>query len=378
MKIEQKKWEAGKDWVVTKAFEGTESPQLVLVFGDRKALEENKTYQEIKAMYPEARIVLCSTAGEILGRTVSDNSIALTAIHFEKTTFKLAETKVVDQNDSLKAGEILAKELSSEDLKHVLVFSDGLLVNGTDLAIGLHKNLADNVSVTGGLVGDGAEFKKTVIGVDGVAEVGKIVAIGLYGNGIKVAYGSLGGWDTFGPSRTVTKVEGNVLFELDGLPALDLYKEYLGDKAAELPSSGLLFPLGLDIDGKEIVRTLLAIDEEKKSMTFAGTIPTGVQAKLMKANFDRLVYGAAGAAAMSTEIISKNQAELAILVSCIGRKLVLGERVEDELDAVQSTLGENVPMIGFYSYGELCPMAVSEKQCKLLNQTMTITTLLEE
>jgi hypothetical protein len=378
MKIEQKKWDAKNGWHAFNYSDKIESPQLVLVFGNRELLEKETVYQEIKTMYTTARIVLCSTAGEILGRNVFEKTLALTAIHFNQTPIELVETTISNANDSLKAGETLAEKLPGKDLKHVLVFSDGLLVNGTDLAIGLHNKLPKDVSVTGGLVGDSANFKKTVVGLDKTAESGKIVAIGLYGSEIMVAYGSLGGWDDFGPSRTITKSEGNVLFEFDGQPALELYKKYLGDKAAELPGSGLLFPLSLNIDGVEIVRTLLAIDEEKQSMTFAGTIPQGVQAKLMKANFDRLVDGAGDAAGLTTNRIAKDQAELAILVSCVGRKLILGERIEDELDAVQSVLGEEIPMTGFYSYGELCPTSPSENQCKLLNQTMTVTTLREK
>ena len=72
-----------------------------------------------------------------------------------------------------------------------------------------------------------------------------MVAVGLYGEHVKLGHGSKGGWDTFGPERIVTKSDGNVLYELDDKPALALYKEYLGDRAAGLPGSALLFPLAL-------------------------------------------------------------------------------------------------------------------------------------
>ncbi len=284
--------------------------------------------------------------------------------------------------ESFDAGKKLAAGLPKEGLTHVMVFSDGLKVNGTALVRGLAEALPANVSATGGLVGDGAAFKTTLVGLDSQPKEGKIVLVGFYGNGLKVGYGSLGGWDTFGPERIITKAKDNVLFELDGKPALALYKEYLGEKAAGLPSTGLLFPLSLRIKNDkggevEVVRTLLAVDEKAQSMTFAGDMPVGTPAKLMKANFERLIDGASGAASMSVEPLGKSAPELAILISCIGRKLVLKERIEEEIEAVHSVVGKGAAIIGFYSYGELCPTASTEKQCQLHNQTMTITTFRE-
>jgi hypothetical protein len=209
-----------------------------------------------------------------------------------------------------------------------------------------------------------------------------VVLVGFYGKDLKVGYGSLGGWDPFGPDRVITKAKDNVMFELDGKPALTLYKEYLGDQASGLPGTGLLFPMQLLIpqpDGtkREVVRTLLAVDEKTQSMTFAGDMPEGVTSRLMKANFDRLVDGAEGAAGLSIEPFGTEHAELAILISCIGRKLVLKDRIEDETQAVRSKIGDQAAMIGFYSYGEICPMTATERQCQLHNQTMTITTFRE-
>ena len=67
---------------------------------------------------------------------------------------------------------------------------------------------------------------------------------GFYGNAIRVGHGSAGGWDQFGPRRKVSESIANVLFELDGQPALDLYERYLGPGDSEgLPSSALLFPI---------------------------------------------------------------------------------------------------------------------------------------
>ena len=381
MKITQKHYQEGSFTGLDEA--DLPEAQLVLAFGGREAVSNASFYDDLRTQYKDANIILCSTAGEILGTDVYDDSVAVTAIAFENTPLAFAKADIEKAEQSEEIGTALAKELPQEDLQHVLVFSDGLLVNGTKLTRGLSSNLPDGVSVTGGLVGDGSNFEKTVVGLDEVPSSGNIVVVGMYGSACKIGYGSLGGWDPFGPERLITKSEGNVLYELDHKPALALYKEYLGDKADELPSSGLLFPLTLRTENQagqeiEVVRTILAVDEEAQSMTFAGDIPEGAHAKLMKVNFDRLVDGASGAAEMSQETLSGSKPELALLISCIGRKLVLKGRIEEEVEAVQNMLGKSCALTGFYSYGELCPVAATEKQCELHNQTMTITTFREE
>lgn len=382
MKLTQRQWTKEGGW---KEFgigdAGT--PQLVLCFGGRAVLQDTAHLKELQGFYPNAHILMCSTAGEILDTQVNDDSLAVTSLFFEKSTLQFEQADIQNAEESETKGKELAGRLSKENLIHVMVFSDGLKVNGTSLVQGLLSALPDTVSVTGGLVGDGAEFKQTLVGLDAAPAEGKIVIIGFYSTSLKVGYGSLGGWDPFGPDRIVTRSQNNVLFELDGKPALALYKEYLGDKAKDLPASGLLFPLSLELtndkgEKEEVTRTLLSVNEADQSMTFAGDLPEGKKVKLMKANFERLIDGAGGAASMSTLSLSGSMPDVAILISCIGRKLVLKERIEEELEAVRSILGPDAKMIGFYSYGEICPVAATEKQCQLHNQTMTITTFKEE
>jgi hypothetical protein len=235
--------------------------------------------------------------------------------------------------------------------------------------------------VTGGLSGDGPRFRETVVlcGREPAVPSPDIAAVlGFYGSGLRVGYASLGGWDAFGPERLITRSRGNVLFELDGRSALELYKTYLGPHAADLPASGLLFPLSLRTEPGDtpVVRTILAVSEEESSMTFAGDVPMGVYGRFMKANFDRLIDGAVGAARTSSAAIGEAAAELALLVSCVGRRLVLAQRVEEEIEGVREVLGGATVLAGFYSYGEISPFTPSAR-CELHNQTMTITTLAE-
>jgi hypothetical protein len=351
---------------------------LVFVFGATSVLHDNGHIERLKQIYPGAHIMGCSTAGEIGGTQVADDSLVMTAIHFDSSRIEGAKVKLSEVNSSLHAGERLAQSLKVDGLVHVFVLSDGLKVNGSDLVKGLVKHLPKDVTVTGGLSGDGSRFQETLVAWDGPAEPDTIAVLGLYGTRLRVGYGSSGGWDAFGPERVVTRAEGNVLYELDGQSALELYKRYLGDHAKGLPASGLLFPLSLRSHETEtgVVRTILAVDEENHSMTFAGDIPVGSYARLMKANFDRLIDGAVGAAKTSYQAIGASSVELAILISCVGRKLVLKQRIEEEVEGVRSILGDSTVLTGFYSYGEISPFTPSAK-CELHNQTMTITTLSE-
>lgn len=345
-----------------------EGPHLVLVHADRADLAE--AVQEQVRRHPAAVVAGCSGAGQILGDTVSDG-VAVTALRF-KDAHVQATSALVGDRPSDTIGADLVAALPSEGLRHVLLLSDGLQVNGTDLARGAQARLPAGVAVTGGLAGDGDRFGETLVALGDEVRSGQAVAIGFYGAGLRIGFGSLGGWDPFGPRRQITKAQGNVLYELDERPALDLYKQFLGEHASGLPATGLLFPLHLD-DGEDgLVRTILAVDEDAKSLTFAGDVPEGARAQLMKANFDRLVDGASGAAERS----SIDGAEFAFLVSCVGRRLVLKQRTEDELDAVHDVLGRQAAMAGFYSYGEICPAAPGA-DCQLHNQTMTITTFSE-
>lgn len=376
MKLEQRQWTKEAGWTPSNA-QFKDAAELVLVFGSTAILGDRQRLQEFRACYPKAHLFGCSTAGEICGTRVTDDSVVLTAVQFEATKVALARTNIAECTGSREAGECLAKALDPKGLVHAVVLSDGQHIDGSELVMGLMAHLPRGVVVTGGLAGDGARFKRTIVCVDDIAKEGEVGVLGLYGTRLKVGYGSLGGWDPFGPERLITRSKGNVLYELDDQPALVLYKTYLGEQASGLPATGLLFPLSVRTKGGGgFVRTILAINEAQQSMTFAGDVPEGAYARLMKANFDRLVDGAQGAAKISYEAIGSSSPELAVLISCVGRKLVLKQRTEEEVEAVRGVLGDRTILTGFYSYGEICP-AAPNASCELHNQTMTITTFAE-
>lgn len=379
MKLQTFTYSAEKGWS-TYPFPSLDSKQtLLLIFGAASFFDDQEPVKELIKAFPSSHIMGCSTAGEIFETSIQDDSLSVAVIQFEHTQLSSATTKVASAKDSYKAGEFIADELNAPDLTAVFVLSTGTNINGSELVRAMNDRLMGKVVVTGGLAGDGDRFARTWVIHDRGLVKDYVSAVGLYGQQIRVGHGSKGGWDVFGPQRLVTKSEDNVLYELDGRPALDLYKEYLGELVSGLPSSAMLFPLALSADRqdqKSIVRTILGVDETTKSLTFAGDIPQGYYAQLMKANFDRLINGASDAAMMTgAESGSEQSPMLSIAISCVGRRLVLAERTEEELEATLEVLPNQVQQIGFYSYGEISPYASGT--CDLHNQTMTLTTLQE-
>ncbi|NOU60607.1 FIST signal transduction protein [Marinifilum caeruleilacunae] len=355
-------------------------PNLIFLFGSRNMLVENSLSEMLIDTFPGAILFGCSSSGEISDVEVVDDSIVLTAVELECSEVKMESISIDNQIDDHQLGSSLLEQFDKEQLKHVMILSDGLNINGAELVQGLDDELPEGVTITGGLAGDGTDFNETVVfDRHGKAIKNCIAALGFYGDRISVGYGSNGGWDSFGLERLVTKSKANILYELDGKPALQLYKQFLGERAEGLPAAGLLFPLSLRENGVQepVVRTILGVNEEDQSMTFAGNIPEGSYVKLMKANVDRLINGAENSAITTTELLPKGKAELAILISCVGRKLVLKQLIEEEVEAVSDVIGNDVCITGFYSYGEISPFR-KNTPCMLHNQTMTITTISEK
>ena len=379
MQADQLTWNGVSGWNAQGVI--PDKANLVLYFGTRDALASGRRYDELRDMFPGAHVVGCSTGGQISNRDISDDDIAAIALSFDRTRLKLATAPATNSASSRICGETIGKALAAPDLAGIFVLSDGLNVNGSALVAGITAIVGGKVPVTGGLAGDGALFQETLVGGDSAPKKQMVAAIGFYGNAIRIGHGNAGGWDEFGPRRRITRSNGNVLFELDGEPALELYKRYLGDEAKGLPGTALLFPLRIHDPkqpDRDLVRTVLAVDHNTGSMTFAGDMPEGWVSQLMRGNFHRLASGAAMAARQSVAAFAEKPGNdsVAILVSCIGRRLLMGQRTVEEVEAAGGELGAKMPTLGFYSYGEISPHAASGV-CQLHNQTMTVTTFTE-
>ena len=349
---------------------------LVICFGSSNSSCVESAINDLNKKFSTSVIIGCSTAGEIYEDELYDSSLSVAVIKFEKTKIKLETQFLENFSDSFETGIKIAKNLNDDLLKSIFVLSDGLNLNGSKLTKGINSILSSDTIVSGGLAGDDANFEKTWVLVDGKMLSNYITAVGLYGDNINISTGSQGGWSNFGINRVATNTKDNIVYSLDNKPALEVYKTYLGDIAKDLPASGLMYPLMIKEENSEYtkVRTILAVNEEDQSITFAGDIPNNSEVMFMKASFSDLIEGASiSANILNTDIASSNAINIAI--SCIGRKLVLGQKTEDELEAVLEKLPEDTKQIGFYSYGEISPL--SNGECELHNQTMTLTMIWE-
>jgi hypothetical protein len=354
-------------------------PQLLLVFASTDWLERSDFTAALRRRCPGAHSIGCSTAGEISRGGVSEASAVVTAVHFDRPDFAIASGEHGGLARSADSGRTLARAFGHSDLHSAIVFAPGVDINGSALIDGITSELGDRVMLTGGLAGDGGAFERTLTLCDGVVSDRRVVAIGFYGESLKASCGTFGGWEAFGAARKITRCDGNLLYELDGEPALDLYERYLGDYAKDLPASGLLYPFEMLDHAQSVVglvRTILGVDESTRSLTLAGSLIPDGYLKLMHASFENLVDGAERAAAMARRSLRSNDASLALLVSCVGRKLVMGDRIDEEVEAVADIFGRNAMVAGFYSYGEISPLLPSPA-CKLHNQTMAVTCLAE-
>ncbi|KAF0228408.1 MAG: hypothetical protein FD175_2189 [Beijerinckiaceae bacterium] len=378
MKSETLAWTQTRGWTVPA--NRLQAAQLVLAFGNRDWIAATPALDQLRQTYPGAHIVACSTGGQIVDDDVSDEIGSAMAMQFDHTALTVARVAVAGAEGSFHAGQRLAEALARPDLKGIFILSDGLNVNGSQLVAGLRSIADDQVVITGGLAGDGASFERTLVHLDGESLEGEVVAVGFAGAAMRIGHGSAGGWSEFGPRRSITRSTGNQLFEIDGCSALELYKAYLGEEAEGLPGTGLLYPLLISDPhrpGRSLVRTILAIDKATGSMTFAGDMPEGWTAQLMRGHFDRLAKASAEAAtAAMTGLDCGHSDAAAILISCIGRRILMGESIISEVAAARRSLGEKTAMAGFYSYGEISPHAVSGCS-EFHNQTMTITTFSE-
>ncbi len=351
---------------------------VVFYFGGRQALEDRSLYPSLRATFPNAILTGCSTGGQIGGEGLSDEPVVGLAMSMERSTARLARLPISEALDSFAAGVRIGRELRAPNLAGIIVLTDGLMVNGGDLAAGIASAVPPGTPVAGGMAGDGERFEATLVGANCSPVAGVVAAVGFYGKHITMNAMGGGGWSAFGPRRQITRASRNVVYELDGRPALELYTTYLAEEATLLPASGLRFPMMIRDPGggRELIRTLLSINRATGSITFAGNMPEGWSAQLMRASSEKL-REAAFLAASDLRNRHASPPDAALLFSCIGRRMFLGQRTDDEIDAVRDSLGGGVPVAGFYSYGEFAPLA-GAGQVELHNQTMTVMTITEE
>jgi hypothetical protein len=394
MKTEQWQWSANTGWIPGLLPETADlgtSAQLVFLFGSVLDIEAGRCFDLVRRIYPNAHLFGCTTGGEIHGRYITDHTVTITAIAFEDSHVALARAGIPDIDHSFEAGVNLMQSLDPTRLQHVFVLSEGLLVNASELILGINSVLPAGVNVSGGFAADGNRWMETHVWCDGDPERSSVVALAFYGDRLRIGVSTGTGWDPFGPDRLITKSKGNVLYEIDGHPALNLYRQYLGQYARSLEASGFFFPQSPDLldsglmfplavrlgDNQErVIRAIIGMNEEERSITFAGNVPEGSYARMMRGRIEHLIDGARAAGIASTRNPASFTPQFSLLVGCTGRRYVLKQRTEEEVEAINAVLGDQTVVTGFYAMGEIGPVRVGGRP-ELHNETMIVTTFAE-
>lgn len=368
---------------IMEAFDEIKSvnPSVVFMFASPSIIRDDTSKQQIMKFAADVPLFGCSTAGEISNDGFSSEGISAIAVRFENTEIKIAKHRLNGTENSFAIGEKLALDLKTDQLRGIILLGPGTNINGSAIIEGMRSKLSSDIMLSGGLAADGWDFNETYTFCDGDIYSDTAIALGLYGDDVVISCGSNGGWRPFGPARRVTKSVGNVLHELDGKPALQLYKHYLGDKAKLLPGSGISYPFAIlrnDRSTTGLIRSALDINHNEETLILAGDIPQGCQVCLMHADSDALAEGAAQAASEALRTHKGNDDNgFALLVSCMGRRDVMGIDVDEEIERAIDVFPTDTAIGGFYSYGEICSYTGTGRT-ELHNQTMTITYITEK
>lgn len=348
------------------AFEklGTDKADLAIVFSSVK-YDQEKMLAGVRSIIKDTLIVGASTAGEItsdgaLGR----QSVAIMLFTSDTIRFYtgIGPDLTTDARAAGKAAADSVKQQAGDSLKLVIMFPDILAGNGADIVRGVADSLGSHFPIVGGASGDDFRFEKTYQYFNGEVKSRSVVCLGLAGD-FKFAIGVKHGWIPIGNPYTVTKSEGSVLHELDGKPAVSIYEEYFGEEEAKqlrsdtLAKLAVTYPLGMNIPGSDemLIRDPLTVDANG-SITCAAEVPEGSHIQLMIGNREEAVQAAKYAADSARAQLGGAKPQAIIIFNCVARRKLFGESASDEIHAMHETLGADVPLIGFYTYGEQAPL----------------------
>lgn len=323
-------------------------------------------------------IVGCTGDGEMSGDGYSTGSAILAGIATDQIDFTVAYAENLSQNCEL-AGKQLAAKLAPT-VQYVHLFSDGITGNGCGILRGIFSVLREDLPIAGGTAGDNGKFERTWQFAGRKVLTDAAVAIGFTGD-FHLGTGVRSGWSPIGLAKKVTRASGNILYELNGEPALQVYERFLGKHAEKLPAVGVEYPLGLvgkclDNDSGDyyLLRATMSVDRQEGSIRFAGEIPEGAEVHLTCGDNSSILEASSEAARLADEEIGDIQPRMVFFYSCMARKIILGQRTQEELDRIRRVFGAEVPIIGFYTYGEYCRVGCGSPSL-FHNETATVSVI---
>lgn len=362
------------------------TPEVLIVLGSPR-FDHKQLLAGIISVAGDVPMVGGSTAGEISGSGISNESVVIMALGSDTLDFATGIGLDMSQ-DETACGVALVDDfrhrISIKEASSLLIFPDGMGGDGLKVIDGLQSVMGTGFEIVGGYLGDGEDFRTTFQYFNGKVYNNAMPGLLICGKaGFRTGIGVRSGFESIGNRFYCTAAEGNIVKEFDNERALDLYKEFLGDERFQrLPGICLEYPFGLiddkvSIAGKEYfqLRCCLAVDHEKGSITLAASIPEGRAITLTTASRGDIINGAKLAAEQAKESLKDAKPEAILMFSCVGRKLILGRRTQEEVAVVKEVLGKDVPLIGFYTYGEIGPIDKTREELsvsKFHNETVVL------
>jgi len=382
---ERDSFSAGRE-AIENAFKelGSTEADALIVFGAPK-FDQQKLLDGITSLSKDTLMIGGTTAGEISTKGLSTNSVVIMALKSNTIKFSTGLGENVSKNEKMagaKAAKEALKKMQLKVAKTFIMVPEGLKGDGLAIIEGVKSVLGEKFEIVGGSAGDEGDFKKTFQYYNGKVYQNAVPGL-LIGGDIKTATGVRSGWEAIGTTMTCTKATGMLVQKFDDKPALDVYKEYLGEEISKkLPAVALEYPIGMidekaNIDGKEYfqLRAPMSVDEKLGTISLAARIPQGTRVTITGATKDAVINASKLAAVQAKETLGNSKPSAIFMFSCVARKIVLGKRTQEEIDEVQKVFGKNVPMIGFYTYGEIGPIdkrTANLKPTKYHNQTVVL------
>ncbi|TSC56180.1 MAG: hypothetical protein Greene041639_393 [Parcubacteria group bacterium Greene0416_39] len=373
--------EAGKEAART-ALEklAGQKPDILFAYSSIQ-YDQEAVLKGVREVVGDALVVGGSAAGEITSFSTVFDGVNAMAIASDSIQFVTGIGEGVSK-DSFGAGAKAAKAVLEKgggqkpDL--FIMLPDGMTGNGAAIVDGVKSVLGENASIVGGSLGDDYRFQKTFEYYQDQVLTDVVVGVGLYGK-FSYGFGIKHGWEPIGLPLKVTKAEGAVLKEVDGKPALNVYEEYFGKDAAELVKEPLArmaytYPIGLTVEGSdELLIRDPVIANEKGEITMAAAIPQGTTIRLMIGDRDKAIAAAKEAAEVAIDQLNKAKPGFILMFNCMARNKLLGVRCHEENQTVLGVIGKDVPMVGFYTYGEQGPLLGKKgTPAYFHNETMTL------
>lgn len=365
------------------AMEKVSNPELMIVFSSVRH-DQREMLDGVREVSKDIPLIGCSTAGEITLEGSAEGSVAVMAIQSDAIDFTIG--KGGDLKIGVReAGAELARNIqgsAKSPVNCLLMLTDVLNGNGAEVVRGIQDVMGGNSLIVGGAAGDDFLFKQTFEYYNDDISSSSIVGAGLsgdYGIGVGVRHG----WVAIGTPMKVTKSEGAVLKELDGRPAVSIYEDYFGKKAEELREEPLAklaitYPLGMNVEGDEelLIRDPITVDDQG-AITCAAEIPEGAEVRLMIGSKEEAIAAAKDAAEQAKEQLQGKAPRAIIIFNCIARRKLFGRYAKDEIDAIKDVLGQEVPLIGFYTYGEIAPIGENQDRrfSRFHNETAVVMVL---